>query len=152
MVEFKLVISDPKTGKTVQRVLSEEQSDALIGMSIGDNFKGDLVGLAGYEFVITGGSDYCGFPMRKDVPGTLRKKIYAVGGVGINKTKGKGIRTRKRVAPATIHAKTAQVNVKIVKKGKEDLFAEPKEESSGEAAEQSSEAQEGEAGKAEQES
>jgi len=126
MVQFKLVISDPKTGKTVQREASEDDSSRLNGMKIGDIVKGETIGLTGYEFEITGGSDYCGFPMRRDITGIRRKKILIVKGIGLNKT-AKGMKKRKTVAGNTIHPKTAQINLKIVKAGKENLFESKKE-------------------------
>ncbi|MBR9675740.1 30S ribosomal protein S6e [Candidatus Woesearchaeota archaeon] len=123
MVEFKLNISNPKTGRTKQIVLSDEQSKALFNKKIGDVFKGETVDLTGYEFMISGGSDASGFPMRGDVSGVAKKKILTVGGVGVKK-KRRGQRQRKTVAGNTVFEKTAQVNVKIVKVGKKDLFTE----------------------------
>lgn len=111
-------------GKTVQQELEIEP---IIGMKIGDKITGSTVGHEGYEFEITGGSDHCGFPMRKDIPGPNRKKILAVEGIGLHKKK-KGIRTRKTVAGNTIHAKTAQVNLKITKEGNKPLIEDKKEE------------------------
>ncbi len=124
---IKIVIADPKSGKCAQRELGNESSGKLMGMKIGDTFKGELVDLAGYEFMITGGSDYAGFPMRHDVLGTGRKRILAVAGVGLKK-KGKGIKQRKTVCGNTVHQRIAQVNVKILKEGAEKLIqAEEKE-------------------------
>ena len=127
MAEFKLVIG-LKSGKCVQKEAKDAAAKKLIGMKIGDKVKGEDVGLDGYEFEITGGSDYCGFPMRKDVQGAARKKILAVVGIGLKK-KGKGVRQRKTVCGNTIHAKTSQVNLKVLKEGKEklDAPAAPKE-------------------------
>lgn len=125
MAIFKLVIGT-KEGTSFQRELSQEQSITLLGKRIGDPLPGEMVGLAGYEFSITGGSDHCGFPMRRDVQGPARRRILAVSGVGLKK-QGKGLRLRKTVAGNTIHDKTAQVNVKILKVGPEPL-AKPSEE------------------------
>ena len=127
MAEFKLNIGDSKTGKTVKKVVSGEQADVFLKKKIGDKVKGDPAGFAGYEFLITGGSDYCGFPMRKDVEGSARKKILIVSGTGIRKNR-KGRRTRRTVAGNTIYSRTAQINLNIANKGKEDLFAEKKQE------------------------
>ncbi|OVE74513.1 30S ribosomal protein S6e [archaeon D22] len=124
MVELKLVIAEPKSGKCKQVQLNEEQSKALFGKKIGETFKGEVIDMTGYEFEITGGSDFCGFAMRKDLPGTQRKRILAVKGVGIKPGRD-GERKRKNVAGNTIFEKTAQINMKVVKAGKEDLFAEP---------------------------
>lgn len=119
---FKLVISDPGSGMSVQKEADDEASKGFIGLKIGDSVKGELIGLHGYEFAITGGSDYCGFPMRKDVPGIGRKKILAYHGVGVRPLK-KGILQRKSVCGNTIHAKISQINLKVVKQGAENIFA-----------------------------
>lgn len=133
MAEFKLVIGEPKSGKCKQIVLTADQSKGLVGKKIGETFKGELIDITGYEFKLTGGSDYCGFPMRKDIPGIARKKILAVSGVGV-KSGRKGQRQRKNVAGNTIYEKTAQINVTVVKAGKKDLFAEPAPEAPAEEA------------------
>jgi len=132
MTEFKVNIADPKTGKCKQIEVKDNNAIVFLGKKIGDKIKGDDIGFSGYEFEITGGSDYCGFPMRKDVEGVGRKRILAVSGVGIRK-KGKGVRQRKTVAGNTIHERIAQINVKIVKYGKEALFEEKKETAEQEA-------------------
>ena len=127
MVAYKLVISNPKTGKSMQQEANEENAHFLNGLKIGDTVEGTELSLAGYEFLITGGSDNAGFPMRKDFNGTGKKKILAVEGVGLKK-KAKGIRQRKTIAGNTIYEGTAQINLKILKQGTQDLFAKKAEE------------------------
>lgn len=126
MVSFKVVIGT-KEGKCLQKEIPEAESKSFLGKKIGDSVSGDLVGLSGYEFIITGGSDYCGFPMRKDVEGFARKRILAIEGVGLKK-KAKGIRQRKTVCGNTIHPKIVQINLKVTKEGKEPLAMPVKEE------------------------
>ena len=133
-MEIKVVISDPKTGKSYQRIVKDADAKRFVGLKIGDAVRGEIINLAGYEFQLTGGSDYAGFPMRKDVSGTLRKRVLAISGVGMRKTE-KGVRQRKTVAGNTVHEKTSQVNFRIVKEGKTPLAEEkpaegaaPKEE------------------------
>ncbi len=140
MAEFKLVLNDPKTGKSLQKEVKDNDAKALIGLKIGDTVKGELFELPGYEFVITGGSDSSGFPMRKDVDGPGRKAILSYKGVGVKnklrkpnpKKKGwrtmKGMRLKKTVAGNTIYDKTVQVNLKITKYGRQPLFEEEKVE------------------------
>ena len=125
MAEFKVVIGT-KDGKCVQREVKDANAKNLIGKKIGDKINGDEIGFAGYEFEFTGGSDYCGFPMRKDVRGPGRKRILAVSGVGLKK-KRKGMRQRKTVRGNTVSDKITQINLKVLKEGKEKLGAAPKE-------------------------
>jgi len=136
MAEFKLVIGDPKSKKSYQREVKDEAAKAFRGLKIGDKVKGDSFDLPGYEFEITGGSDASGFPMRRDVPGTMKKKILAIKGVGVTNKKKyrkpgkkglrtmKGMRTRKTVAGNTIFDKTAQINLKVLTSGKDSLGEE----------------------------
>lgn len=138
MATFKIVIADGKNGKCYQKELKDNSADFLLGKRIGDKIKGEGIDLTGYEFEITGGSDNCGIPMRKDVDGTGRKKILAVEGIGIAikstlskkkvRHKFKGARQRKTVCGNTIHENTSQINLKILKYGKEPLAAEPAKE------------------------
>ncbi len=129
-MEMKLVIADPKSGKCYQKVIAEDVARALNGKKIGDSIRGETFDMTGYEFTITGGADYCGFPMRKDIDGPVRKKIMIVSGIGLKKSEN-GTRHRKTVCGNTIHAKTAQVCLKVTKAGKKPL-EEPAAE--GEAA------------------
>lgn len=128
---IKANIGSPKEGKTKQIELSDDQAQAVMGKKLGDKITGKDIGLDGYEFELTGGSDYCGFPMRKDVMGTARKKILATRGVGM-RTKRKGLRLRKTVAGNTVHNQTAQLNLKVIKAGKQSLFEAPAEEAPAE--------------------
>jgi small subunit ribosomal protein S6e len=124
MAEFKVVISDPKTGKSKQIQLNESNSKPLIGKKLKETIKGETIDMPGYEFTITGGSDFAGFPMRSDVPGQNRKKILSGKSVGIKTLRNKYNRIRKTVCGNTIHAKIAQINIKIVKAGPKPLFEE----------------------------
>jgi len=121
MVSFKVVIGT-KEGKCVQKEIQEPEAKILLGKKLGDSVNGDDIGLVGYEFTITGGSDHCGFPMRKDIDGFSRKKILAVSGIGLKK-KAKGIRQRKTVCGNTVHPNISQINLKVTKEGKESLAA-----------------------------
>lgn len=127
MATFKLVIGT-KGGKCVQKDLAEPASDVLLGLKIGDKVQGDSIGFAGYEFQVTGGSDYCGFPMRKDIEGQGRRRVLEISSIGL-KQKAKGIRQRKTICGNTIHQKIVQVNLRVLQEGKEPfVFPEKKEE------------------------
>ncbi len=119
MADFKLCISDPKTTKSYQKEIKGEDAGSFIGMNIGESVKGELLGLTGYELQITGGSDYCGFPMRRGILG-IRKKITISGGVGFRNI-GKGIKRRKTVCGHKISGNIVQINLKVVKEGTKKL-------------------------------
>ena len=94
---------------------------------IDEKIDGSKIGIDGYEFQVTGGTDYCGFPMRRDIEGPVRKKIMIIKGVGTRNTE-KGIRIRKTVCGNTVHDKITQISLKVLKVGKTPLFEKPKAE------------------------
>lgn len=132
MADFKLTISDPKTGKSIKKDLTGGAADALLMKDVGDKVVGDSIGFSGYEFELTGGSDNAGFPLKKSIRGAGRKIIFTYKGVGFSgrdrwgKTQ-RGLRVKKAVAGSKITAQTTQVNMKILQEGPQTLF-EKKEE------------------------
>lgn len=120
---IKLVIGN-KDGKTIQTELTEDQTNSLIGKKIGEKISGDELNFEGYEFEITGGSNDSGTPMRKDIDGPAKKKVFTVQGIGVRKT-GQGQKQRKTVCGNTISESISQVNVKVIKAGKTPLGGEP---------------------------
>jgi small subunit ribosomal protein S6e len=120
MVELRICVGDVKKGKTYQKVITDKEVDSFKGLKLGDKIKGEHFGMSGYELEITGGSDQCGFPMRKGIESDRRVKIYASGGVGIKK-KTKGKLSRKNVAGAIISSKTTQINLKVLEYGKKTV-------------------------------
>jgi len=133
-MEFKVVISDPNTGMAYQKVISGANANRLIGKQVGDVINGTLVELPpDYELQITGGSDKDGFPIRPDIPGTVRKRILVSGGVGY-RPKRKGMRKRKTVRGRVISRDIVQINMKVVKHGKvplDEYFKEKDEKEKG---------------------
>jgi small subunit ribosomal protein S6e len=121
-MEIKVNIGDPKTGKTYKKTVAEDDAKIFFGKKLGDSIKGELLQAPGYEFTLVGGSDYCGFPMRRDVEGTLRKRVLIVEGVGLRANR-EGRRVRKAVAGNTVYARTAQMNLKVMKHGAQPLEA-----------------------------
>ena len=119
MVSFKLCISEPSSGRTFQKEVKDSFAKPFIGMNIGETIRGDTIEMSGYELQITGGSDYCGFPMRRGILG-MRKKIAILGGVGFRGI-SKGIKKRKTVCGHKIHEKISQINLKVTKQGAKKL-------------------------------
>ncbi len=123
MAKFKIVVSDPETGKSSVVELEETRAVPLIGRRIGETLDGSIVGLSAHKVSITGGCDEAGFPMRPDVHGGVKSKVLLRGGVGY-RPREKGVRRRKTVRGNTITEDIVQINMKIVEKPKK----KPKEE------------------------
>ena len=117
MAKFKIIISDPETGKSNTLELKDAQATPLIGRKIGEQIDGSTVDLPNCKIQITGGSDKDGFPMRKDIHGGVRKNILLSGGTGFIPKKS-GERKRKTVRGNTITEEIVQLNMKIIEKQK----------------------------------
>lgn len=113
MPTFKVVVSDPKTGKARQVELKEGKAQALLGSRIGDIIDGTIVGLPGKKLVITGGSGKAGEPMRPDIQGGVKKRVLLSRPPGYHPPK-KGMRKRKLVRGNVITEDIVQINTKIV--------------------------------------
>jgi small subunit ribosomal protein S6e len=112
MVSFKLVLSDPKTGKSEASEVKDASAQLLIGRRIGEVLDGATIGLTG-KIMITGGSDRAGFPMRADTLGGGKNYVLMTRGVGF-RTKEEGAKKRRLVRGGTITEETFQVNAKRV--------------------------------------
>ncbi len=120
MPEFKVVISDPKSGKAKQVEVKGAQAQALIGLRIGDVIDGSIIGVPGVKLRITGGSDRAGFPMHPGIPGGGKYRILLSGPPGFHPRR-KGERRRKTVRGNMITEEIVQINTVIVyeEEGKE---------------------------------
>tara|TARA_Y100000310_G_scaffold242934_1_gene247206 strand:+ start:3031 stop:3444 length:414 start_codon:yes stop_codon:yes gene_type:complete len=133
-MELKLVLGT-KDGKSFQK---EVKTDALHGKKLGETVSGNDFGFEGYEFLITGGSDKCGFPMRKGIQ-EHRKLVLIGAGVGFSGKKRafgkkkvrknqKGLLRRRTVCGERITKIIRQVNLKVTKEGKAPLAEAAPEE------------------------
>ncbi len=135
------IVMGTKSGKTFQRELTGEEAEALFGRVLGEEVNGELFGYSGVKFQIRGGSDASGFPMRKDLPGQVRKKILIGKSIGFKGKNSKGmkfggLRLKKTVSGNTVYEKTHQLNLKVI--SGEDKLAKafaPAEEVAAPAAE-----------------
>ena len=138
MVEFKTVVSDPKSGETYQWDVKGHHANSLVGKRIGDEVDGIFVSLPGYKLVVTGGTDHAGFSMRRDIEGSRLKRILTAKSTGYrsrtrhkNRHKPlryeKGMRKRIVVRGNTISPEITQINMRISSHGSkpiDDLLAE----------------------------
>ncbi|HER54620.1 MAG TPA: 30S ribosomal protein S6e [Candidatus Bathyarchaeota archaeon] len=131
MAKFKIIVSDPETGKSQMIEVEEAQAVPLIGRKLGETIDGAAIKLSGHKLKITGGSDKDGFPMRPNIHGGVRVGAILSEGVGFHST-SKGERKRKTLRGNVITDAIVQVNMKIVEKpkGKE----KPKTEAPAESA------------------
>ncbi|BBE41755.1 MAG TPA: 30S ribosomal protein S6e [Nitrososphaeria archaeon] len=112
MPEFQLVLSDPRSGRSVKLDLKDPQSSVLLGLKVGDVVDGSVLGIKG-KFKITGGSDKSGTPMRPDVHGGVKKYALLSGPPGFRPRKS-GERRRKLVRGDTVTPEIYQVNAALV--------------------------------------
>jgi small subunit ribosomal protein S6e len=110
MVSFKLVLSDPRTGKSEASEVKDASAQLLIGRMIGDVVDATTIGLSG-KIMITGGSDRAGFPMRRDTLGGGKNYVLLTAGVGY-KSEEEGAKKRKLIRGNMITEETYQVNAK----------------------------------------
>ncbi len=134
---FKLNIAGgalegPGKGKTRQIQLPPDKF-RLAGMKIGEEFNGALVGFPGYKFKITGGSDIAGIPMRGDVHGPVKKRIFISRGPGYY-PKRDGEKRWKVIRGNVVTDNMIQVNCMLTAYGETKLFEEtpvPEKEAKG---------------------
>ncbi|MDO5852034.1 MAG: 30S ribosomal protein S6e [Methanobacteriaceae archaeon] len=129
---FKIVVSDEEI--THQIEMENKQVKALMGLKIGDEFNGGILGLKGYKLRISGGSDKNGFPMKSDIDGTKRMKSLVDGGIGFKPTRS-GLRRRKTMRGNTIADDISQINTVVIERGEQtltEIFSEDNEEENNE--------------------
>lgn len=108
MAAFKLVVADPKNGKSTVHELKDRQAQPLLGLKIGDVIDATVLGIQG-KIRITGGSDKSGIPMRYDVHGGVKKYVLLSKGTGLQAIEI-GQRRRKLVRGNVITDDIYQVN------------------------------------------
>ena len=139
MVEFKLNIGDKASKKTYKVELKGTDADNFLNKQLGDTVRGELIGLNGYELQISGGSDNAGFPMSSSITGFGRKRVVLSKGKGFKKVKRTYSKKRKTIRGNKIDTEVAQINLKVIKSGKDTiakllgLEAKPAEESAAPA-------------------
>jgi small subunit ribosomal protein S6e len=117
MAKFKIIVSDPETGKSQSVEVEEAQTVPLIGRKLGEVIDGTAIKLAGYKLKITGGSDKDGFPMIPNIHGGVRVGAILSEGVGFHST-NKGERKRKTLRGNVITDAIVQINMKILEQPK----------------------------------
>lgn len=115
MAKFKIILSDPETGKSQIVELEGSRAVPLIGRRLGEYIDGSVMGQGGHKLRITGGSDKDGFPMRPDIHGGVRTSTILSSGVGFN-PKREGERRRKTIRGNVITEEIAQINMTITEK------------------------------------
>jgi len=117
---IKFVIADTKKAKCYQKEVDASKVSQLADLKITDDFDGGIIDVPGYKLKVTGGSGKGGFPMKRGVLGSSVQPVLLSHGQGM-RSKLKGLRRRKTVCGATVSRDLTQVNVKVVKYGKQSL-------------------------------
>jgi len=117
MPKFKIIVSDPETGKSQAVEVEGTRAVPLIGRRLGEVIEGTAVGMSGYKLRISGGSDKDGFPMRPNIHGGVRVSVILSEGTGFHPSRA-GERQRKTLRGNVITEDIVQVNMKVVEKPK----------------------------------
>jgi small subunit ribosomal protein S6e len=118
MVEFKLVIAD--AAKSYARTVGDPQSAGFLGKRIGETIGGELVGLTGYTFRISGGTDKSGFALRPEIPGARQVRVFVGEGFGFHAPR-RGMRKRRTFRGSAVSEETVQINLVVEKRGAKPL-------------------------------
>jgi len=127
MVEFKVVLSDAKTGRAYNINVIGGVAGALTGERNGHEMDAGPFGLPGYRRGITGASDCNGKTAMRNLPPAGRRKLLLSGGVGF-RPKMDGQRRRKSIRGNEITSDFVQINAKVTGYGDkplEEYFAKP---------------------------
>lgn len=108
MPAFKIVVSDPKTGKSEVIEAKDATAQLFMGRRLGDTVDLSPVG-QNYKVKITGGSDKAGFPMRADILGGGKRYVLLTKGVGFRDAV-EGEKRRKLVRGGLINDEVYQLN------------------------------------------
>lgn len=108
MAQFKVVISDSKSGKSEVLEAKDATAQLFMGHRLGDTVDLAAVG-QNYKVKITGGSDKAGFPMRADILGGGKRYVLLTEGVGF-KNAVEGEKRRKLVRGGLINDEVYQLN------------------------------------------
>lgn len=121
MVEFKVVVADPRDGKSYQVTVTGQHANVLVRKRIGDEVDGMFLSLPGYKVKITGGSDKDGFPMRPEIQSAGRKRILASDSIGFHPKDYVGKRMKRTFRGNEISPEISQINVKVTTPGPKSL-------------------------------
>lgn len=119
MANSVAIIADTKSGKTYKREVTPESMSSLAGRKVGDEVDGVFFDLPGYKLKITGGSTNDGFPMKKDLQISGKKRILRTFTTG--KKAKNGYRKRVTFRGATVGADIAQLNLTVMQYGPSPL-------------------------------
>jgi small subunit ribosomal protein S6e len=109
VAQFKIIVSDPKTGKSEVIEAKDSTAQIFVGRHIGEVVDLSVVG-HNFKVKITGGSDKAGFPMRGDIQGSGKRYVLLTEGIGFRNSV-EGEKRRKLVRGGTVSEELYQLNV-----------------------------------------
>jgi small subunit ribosomal protein S6e len=119
MANSVAIIADPRTGKSYKKEVTPENMSILTGRKLGEEIDGIFFEMPGYKLKITGGSSIDGFPMRRDLTTSGKKRILVTYAEG--RRAKKGIRKRVTFRGAIIGSDISQLNLSILQYGPKAL-------------------------------
>lgn len=120
MPTFKVVVSDPMSGKARQIEVKDPAAQRLVGLRIGDEVEAgvlpELKAPQGFKLRITGGSGVEGAPMHPGVPGQGKRYAILGGGPGYRPRRS-GELQKKLVRGSAVSDQIVQINAVLVYPG-----------------------------------
>ena len=117
MPTFKIVVSDPLSGKAIQYEVKDPLAQRFVGLKIGDTIDAsilpDLKAPQGAKLKITGGSGIEGAPMVPGVPGQVKKYVILADRPGY-RPKKEGERRKKLVRGNVVSDQIVQINTVLI--------------------------------------
>ncbi len=107
------ILGEVFRAKAFQITVTGEKATVFLEKKIGDVVDASVVGIKGKKLLITGGSDFAGFPMIPTLSGTGKKALLLSGPPGFH-PRDKGERRRKYVRGNTISDEIVQINTKLI--------------------------------------
>ena len=120
MVDLKVVVSDPKTGRAYNVDASGGAAGAIVGKRIGDEFDAGSHRACRIQDQDHRCIRRTGTTAKKGIPGAGRRKLLLAGGIGFHPVMD-GERRRKTVRASEITQDFVQINALVTTYGEKTL-------------------------------
>ena len=120
---MKLNIAYPALGTQTKIEIDDDRKlRVLYEKRMSQVVQGDQLGFPGYSFMITGGNDKQGFPMKQGVLLPHRVRLLLAKGTSCYRPRRTGERKRKSVRGCIVAQDISAISLTVVKQGEQGIF------------------------------